>query len=45
MDKQRYDFIIEVLRGIHTVKALALNAAMMRRAALMKRRKMVKQTS
>ncbi len=30
-DKQRYDFIIEVLRGIHTVKALALNAAMLRR--------------
>ena len=30
-DKQRYDFIIEVLRGIHTVKALALNAAMQRR--------------
>ncbi len=30
-DKRRYDFIIEVLRGIHTVKALALNAAMLRR--------------
>ncbi len=30
-DKRRYDFIIEALRGIHTVKALALNAAMLRR--------------
>jgi ATP-binding cassette, subfamily C, bacterial LapB len=30
-DKRRYDFIIEVLRGIHTVKALGLNAAMQRR--------------
>jgi ATP-binding cassette, subfamily C, bacterial LapB len=31
-DKRRYDFIIEVLSGIQTVKALALNAAMLRRA-------------
>ncbi len=31
-DKRRYDFVIEALRGIHTVKALALNAAMLRRA-------------
>lgn len=30
-DKRRYDFIIEILRGIHTVKALGLNAAMQRR--------------
>lgn len=30
-DKRRYDFLIEVLRGIHTVKALALNALMRRR--------------
>jgi len=31
-DKRRYDFVIEALRGIHTVKAHALNAAMLRRA-------------
>jgi ATP-binding cassette, subfamily C, bacterial LapB len=31
-DKRRYDFIIEALSGIHTIKALALNAAMLRRA-------------
>ncbi len=31
-DKRRYDFIIEALGGVHTVKALALNAAMLRRA-------------
>jgi len=30
-DKQRYDFIIEILRGLQTVKALALNTAMLRR--------------
>jgi ATP-binding cassette, subfamily C, bacterial LapB len=30
-DKRRYDFIIEILRGMQTVKALALNAAMLRR--------------
>lgn len=30
-DQRRHDFLIEVLRGIHTVKALALNAPMLRR--------------
>jgi ATP-binding cassette subfamily C protein LapB len=30
-DKHRYDFLIEALRGIHTVKALALNARLLRR--------------
>jgi len=30
-DKHRYDFIIEIFRGLHTVKALALNTTMLRR--------------
>jgi len=37
-DNQRYDFLIEVIRGIHTVKAQALKPLMLRRFERMQER-------